>query len=180
MPGYSGYEVCELIRQDPEFAAVPVILLNGAFDPFDEEEAARVEASGHLTKPFDPSEMIAMVEKLLADHSRGHASDFSDNEAEEIHMETDTTAEITPPPAESDTLDAPDDFFNITPRAWGSYLGPGRILEIFNDETFNGKADTNWRIPEELIDRIAEKVTEKMSPHIETRIRQALSARETT
>ena len=55
MPGYSGYEVCERIRGDLDFAAIPVILLNGAFDPLDEEEAARVKASGHLTKPFDPS-----------------------------------------------------------------------------------------------------------------------------
>ena len=180
MPGYSGYEVCELIRHEPEFADVPVILLSGAFDPFDEEEATRVKASGHLTKPFDPSEMIALVESLLPETARHSAPDFSDNEKKEVFAGTDIAAEISSPPFEYVVAGAPGDFFSITPGAWESYLGPDRILEIFHDETFNGKTAADRRIPEELIERVAEKVMEKMFPDIETFIRQMLSARKTT
>ena len=35
MPVRNGYEVCEFVKQDPEFAETPLILLVGAFDPLD-------------------------------------------------------------------------------------------------------------------------------------------------
>ena len=171
MPGYSGYEVCELIRHDPEFASLPVILLRGAFDPFDEDEAARVGASGHLTKPFDPSEMIAMVERLLQETGRCATPGFSSGEKEKFDTETGAKTEISLPPVESAASGTQYDLFNVTPRSWESYLGPDRILEIFD-----GKAVANWRIPEELIDRVAEKALEKIVPDIETFIKQTLSA----
>ncbi|MGC1106233.1 MAG: response regulator [Candidatus Acidiferrales bacterium] len=66
MPVRNGYEVCEFVKQDPEFANTPVILLVGAFDPLDEKEARRVGANGVLKKPFVPPEpLIAMVSALL-------------------------------------------------------------------------------------------------------------------
>jgi CheY-like chemotaxis protein len=66
MPVRNGYEVCEFVKQDPEFAGTPVILLVGAFDPLDEKEAARVGANGVLKKPFVPPDpLIGMVNALL-------------------------------------------------------------------------------------------------------------------
>jgi CheY-like chemotaxis protein len=66
MPVRNGYEVCEFVKQDPQFAETPVILLVGAFDPLDEKEAQRVGANGVLKKPFVPPEpLIAMVSSLL-------------------------------------------------------------------------------------------------------------------
>ena len=46
MPGKSGYEVCEAIKADPEPAHIPVLLLTGTFEAFDEARAARVGADG--------------------------------------------------------------------------------------------------------------------------------------
>ena len=66
MPVRNGYEVCEFVKHDPQFAETPVILLVGAFDPLDEKEAQRVGANGVLKKPFVPAEpLIAMVNSLL-------------------------------------------------------------------------------------------------------------------
>lgn len=66
MPVRNGYEVCEFVKQDPQFAETPVILLVGAFDPLDEKEAQRVGANGVLKKPFVPPEpLVAMVNSLL-------------------------------------------------------------------------------------------------------------------
>lgn len=66
MPVRNGYEVCEFVKQDPQFAETPVILLVGAFDPLDEKEAQRVGANGVLKKPFVPPEpLITMVSSLL-------------------------------------------------------------------------------------------------------------------
>jgi CheY-like chemotaxis protein len=67
MPVRSGYEVCEFVKQDPRFAGVPVVLLVGAFDPFDEREAQRVQADAILKKPFVPADsLVRTVTDLLA------------------------------------------------------------------------------------------------------------------
>jgi CheY-like chemotaxis protein len=67
MPVRSGYEVCEYVKHDSRFSHIPVILLVGAFDPFDEKEARRVSADGVLKKPFVPPDpLINMVTTLLA------------------------------------------------------------------------------------------------------------------
>jgi CheY-like chemotaxis protein len=65
MPGKNGYEVCEHIKNDPGLAHLPVILLVGAFEPFDSNEATRVKASGHLTKPFEIKVLISAVNSLI-------------------------------------------------------------------------------------------------------------------
>jgi CheY-like chemotaxis protein len=66
MPVRNGYEVCEFIKKDPRFSKTPVILLVGAFDPLDEQEARRVGADGVLKKPFVPPDpLIAMVTAAL-------------------------------------------------------------------------------------------------------------------
>ncbi len=52
MPQLSGYEVCEYIKQNDQLKHIPVMLLVGSFEPFDEAEARRVGADDTLTKPF--------------------------------------------------------------------------------------------------------------------------------
>ena len=52
MPSKSGYEVCEYVKQNEKLKAIPVMLLVGSFEPFDEAEARRVGADDILTKPF--------------------------------------------------------------------------------------------------------------------------------
>ena len=52
MPHVNGYEVCKYIKQNEKLKHIPVMLLVGSFEPFDEEEARRVGANDTLTKPF--------------------------------------------------------------------------------------------------------------------------------
>jgi CheY-like chemotaxis protein len=66
MPERDGYEVCEFIKKTPALAQIPVLLLTGAFEPFDQERAARVGCDGFLAKPFEPETLIAKVKDLLA------------------------------------------------------------------------------------------------------------------
>lgn len=65
MPGKNGYQLCEAIKQNPQFRNVPVILLVGAFEPFDNLEARRVNADAHLTKPFESRTLVEMVRSLI-------------------------------------------------------------------------------------------------------------------
>src|SRR6202158_875100 len=71
MPVRNGYEVCEYVKKDARFSRVPVVLLVGAFDPFDEREAQRVGADGILKKPFVPPEPLITMVKTLLDRSMG-------------------------------------------------------------------------------------------------------------
>src|SRR4051812_22842576 len=66
MPGKNGYEVCAYIRNHPTLRATPVILLVGAFDAFDEDVARQSGATANITKPFEPSVLIELVNSVLA------------------------------------------------------------------------------------------------------------------
>src|SRR5688500_609747 len=52
LEGTNGYQICEMIKQDEATKHIPVLLLVGSFEPFDQDEAERVGADGFLTKPF--------------------------------------------------------------------------------------------------------------------------------
>jgi CheY-like chemotaxis protein len=66
MPGRSGYEVCEAIQADPRLRHIPVLLLTGTFEAFDEERALRCGAAGHIAKPFEAQTLIDEVRRLFA------------------------------------------------------------------------------------------------------------------
>src|SRR5262245_39390682 len=65
LPGKNAYEVGVYAKNEPSLSARPVILLVGAFEPFDSNEASRVKADGHLTKPFDIKVLISAVNSLI-------------------------------------------------------------------------------------------------------------------
>ncbi|CAN5223794.1 response regulator [soil metagenome] len=74
MPGMDGYRICELIKQDAETKHIPVILMVGSFEPFDEEEARRVGADDFLTKPFQSIRQLVNKVSLLLDVKAGETS----------------------------------------------------------------------------------------------------------
>jgi CheY-like chemotaxis protein len=66
MPGMNGYRICENLRQHEDTANIPVILLVGSFESFDENEARRVGANDWLTKPFQSiRQLVTKVSELL-------------------------------------------------------------------------------------------------------------------
>jgi hypothetical protein len=66
MPGLNGYELCAAIRRDPSLAHIPVLLLTGTFETYDEPKAREVGASGHIAKPFEAQALVDRVFQLLA------------------------------------------------------------------------------------------------------------------
>jgi CheY-like chemotaxis protein len=67
MPVFNGYEVCEYIKTSEKLKHIPVMLLVGSFEPFDEAEARRVGANEILTKPFKSiRRLIDKVGELVA------------------------------------------------------------------------------------------------------------------
>jgi CheY-like chemotaxis protein len=64
MPGYSGLEVCQRLKESPETARIPVLLTVGKLEPFKPEEAKRVRAEDYIVKPFEASELLSALAKL--------------------------------------------------------------------------------------------------------------------
>jgi twitching motility two-component system response regulator PilH len=64
MPGYSGLEVCQRLKESQETARIPVLLSVGKLEPFKPEEAQRVGADAFIVKPFEASELLSALSKL--------------------------------------------------------------------------------------------------------------------
>ena len=100
MPVRNGYEVCQYVKTDPKLAHIPVILLVGAFDPLDEQEAQRVGADGVLKKPFVPPDpLISMVKSALARAGVAHGEASAAKVPEVAPLKgTDLLSPHLPPP----------------------------------------------------------------------------------
>ncbi len=81
MPRMNGYLLCEKIKQDPSTSKIPVLLLAGAFEPFDEESAKKVHADGFVIKPFDAQELINKIQEAIESAVVGAESSFSKSSA---------------------------------------------------------------------------------------------------
>ena len=121
MPLPNGYEICQYIKQNAELRHIPVMLLVGSFEPFDEAEARRVGADDILTKPFQSiRRLIDRVGGLVsgkADPDQVPTAELPHvDEPEPERMSTDeieiTTANTRPLPEGV----APEAFNNLTPR----------------------------------------------------------------
>ena len=64
MPGYSGLEVCQRLKEVQETSRIPILLTVGKLEPFKPEEAKRVRAEGYIVKPFEASELLSALAKL--------------------------------------------------------------------------------------------------------------------
>lgn len=65
MPQMNGYELCRAIKENAETGGIPVLLLAGTFEAFDETEAKSVGADDFITKPFESGELIEKVKVLV-------------------------------------------------------------------------------------------------------------------
>src|SRR4030081_369806 len=63
MPGYSGLEVCQRLKEAQDTARIPVLLTLGRLEPFKPDEARRVGAQAFIVKPFEASELLSALAK---------------------------------------------------------------------------------------------------------------------
>jgi len=66
MPGRTGIEVCATLKTDPATASIPVILLTARAEKTDRMVGIAAGADEYLTKPFSPTELIALVDEVFA------------------------------------------------------------------------------------------------------------------
>lgn len=66
MPQLDGFEVCRRIKANPEWAGIRVILLTAADQASERVRGIEAGADWYMPKPFSPSELIKVVDRLLA------------------------------------------------------------------------------------------------------------------
>jgi CheY-like chemotaxis protein len=116
MPGRNGYDVCQAIKADPALAHIPVLLLTGTFEAFDEQRASRVGADGHITKPFEAQALVDKVNGLLSRPPASAAAEPARSARAggsiEIGAFRSARASAPPPQPVSHTADTAYDFFD--------------------------------------------------------------------
>ena len=65
MPEMDGYETIKILKSRPQTKDIPVIFLTGMTDSLEEEKGRSLGAVDYVLKPFDPSILIACIERHL-------------------------------------------------------------------------------------------------------------------
>lgn len=66
MPKMSGFQVCQNLRRMEPFRKTPIILLTAKDSPADEEWGRKMGCTAYVTKPYDPHQLTALVDEVLA------------------------------------------------------------------------------------------------------------------
>jgi hypothetical protein len=137
---------------------MPVMLLTGAFEPYDERRASESGADSHMTKPFESRALVSAVEALLAAHPRpGQA-------AEKAAVQAAPPTQATPPPtAQTLRMKASDLFAQVPPGP----AGPAAAATPRTPASNGGAAPpAMMAVPPEVIDRAVREAVAGMSEKI--------------
>lgn len=159
MPGANGYEVCR--RSKALLPDVPVLLLVGTFEPFDEAQARAVGADSHLKKPFDSQELLQRVDELISAKAAAApaapagptptgVADWAAQPAAPAPLPlSDWSAEPPPPPAAAPAAPAvPDWMSQPAEPSFGAGTEPGlgtaSIPGFAEEPAWNVPAEPSW------------------------------------
>lgn len=91
MPDMSGYEVCRILRQDPQTMSIPLLILTALSQPEQREWAEDAGADDFVTKPVTRDDLVKHVDSLLASGPRNRPAPLQEPTAARA-------VEATPPP----------------------------------------------------------------------------------
>ncbi|TAE53047.1 MAG: DNA-binding response regulator [Nostocales cyanobacterium] len=125
MPQVDGYQFLKQLRDDPRFQALPVVFLTAKGMTGDRIQGYQAGVDAYLPKPFDPDELIAIVENLLSRRAAQVPAVGEDSEnmdiaklAQEISKIKDllsprTTISQSPPPFKIDLTPREQSVLNL-------------------------------------------------------------------
>lgn len=84
MPQVDGYQFLRQLREDERFKALPVVFLTAKGMTTDRIQGYQAGCDAYLSKPFDPDELVAIVENLLARRSTVQSVYTAEGEAPDL------------------------------------------------------------------------------------------------
>jgi len=110
MPGYTGLEVCERVKSTLESSRTPVLLTVGKMEPYRPEDGTRVRADGVIVKPFEATDLLAIVDKLAEKLKTAElASQPEENDAEDETYAVSKTVTEDGETTGPDRIDVPEE-----------------------------------------------------------------------
>ena len=162
MPGKDGYEVCAYISSHSFNARVPVVLLVGAFDAFDEATAKQAGAAAHITKPFEPQALIDLVTSVMASSGEPQTRAWSEAPPSESRVEMPSFP--ASPIVSERAISAPTVTMQVSgPAEAGDLLG---LHQLFPPPVPAVSANVSSALSAEQIDIIADRVLQKLSARV--------------
>ena len=73
LPGVDGYGVAKALKDDPSFAAIPVVAVTALAMVGDRERILAAGFDGYITKPIDPQRVVGEIDAFLPETLRGSA-----------------------------------------------------------------------------------------------------------
>ena len=71
MPNVNGWQVAEALKGDPDTMHIPIVFLSARAMEADVRKGTDLGVEAYVTKPFDPIDLMDLVNRLLAERSAG-------------------------------------------------------------------------------------------------------------
>jgi len=65
LPKLDGFEVCKTLKSDENYKNIPIIMFTASAQEKDGELSREVGSDAHITKPFEPQELVEKIKELL-------------------------------------------------------------------------------------------------------------------
>ena len=156
MPQVDGYQFLKQLREDPRFASLPVIFLTAKGMTSDRIQGYQAGVDGYLPKPFDPDELIAIIENLLTRRVSSSQTKSEDSETPDIAELANQIAQIKALLTQRNAIPQTSPPFNIdlTPREQ-SVLN--LVAEGLMNKEIARRLDTSVRNVEKYVSRLFSK-----------------------
>lgn len=70
MPDLGGFEICQILNNDPETQGIPIIVMSGLGNPADIKKAYSLGVVDYFTKPFGLDAIVIKIEKAIANKEK--------------------------------------------------------------------------------------------------------------
>ena len=64
MPGLTGFELCEMLHNDPRFESIPIMIVSARDDDESRQNALSKGAKEYMTKPFGVDQFLGAIKSL--------------------------------------------------------------------------------------------------------------------
>ena len=68
MPRMNGLEFLKNIKENGQYASIPVIMLTTEGQDDDKDKAIALGATAYMVKPFKPTQLLTLIEKIVPDN----------------------------------------------------------------------------------------------------------------
>jgi two-component system alkaline phosphatase synthesis response regulator PhoP len=69
LPQLDGYHICRMLKFDKSTQDIPIIVLTALSGQESKDKAKEVKADHYLTKPFEPQDLLAVIQKIVSTDS---------------------------------------------------------------------------------------------------------------